>query len=225
MSLAEIRTDFAVLWDMDGVLIDTGDLHYQTWQQVLSEKGVDFTHAHFRETFGMKGDQLIHRMIGSQMDSSTIRAIIDEKEERFRALMKGRVTLVPGVHAWLRRFANWEVRQAVASSAPAQNIEFLLAELGLSGYFTTMVSSDGLPGKPHPAIFLKAAESLNISRKKCIVIEDSIAGVSAAKAAKMICIAVTTTNSAKFLTEADLIIKDLSVLTKEDLFLVLQRGR
>jgi beta-phosphoglucomutase len=101
--------------------------------------------------------------------------------------------------------------QAIASSAPQANIDFLVDELQIRGFFEVMVSGYDMPGKPHPDVFLKAADLMDVPPTNCIVIEDAVAGVRAAKNAGMRCIAVTTTNPAYMLSEADIVVGRLDV--------------
>ncbi len=118
---------------------------------------------------------------------------------------------------WLQRLQEAGARQAVASSAPMANITALIDELGLRPYFNAIVPGADLPGKPEPVLFLKAAQALGLQPEDCVVIEDAIAGVAAAKRAGMKCIAVMTTNPAEALSAADLIVEGLDALP-EDVF-------
>ena len=107
------------------------------------------------------------------------------------------------------------LKQAVASSAPQANIDALITELKIRDYFQAEAAGATLKGKPNPAVFLLAAKLLGVDPINCLVIEDSIAGVEAAKSAGCQCVAVLTTNQASDLTQADLIVKDLSYLKME----------
>ena len=107
---------------------------------------------------------------------------------------------------WLDRLRATGIRQAVASSAPPENINTLVDELGIRAYFEAIVSGYDIPGKPDPAVFLKAASEIDLPPQRCIVVEDAVAGVQAAKRAGMRCIAVTTTNPAHALSDADIVI-------------------
>jgi beta-phosphoglucomutase-like phosphatase (HAD superfamily) len=106
-------------------------------------------------------------------------------------------------------------RQGVASSAPPANIDALIDGLGLRAYFDELVSGVDLPGKPEPAVFLEAARLLDVPPENCVVVEDAVAGVQAAKRAGMKCIAVTTTNSAQLLQEADIVVERLDTLAAD----------
>ena len=116
---------------------------------------------------------------------------------------------------WLQCFDGMGLKQAVGSSAPQENIDVLLKELGLSQWFSALVAGASIPGKPDPAVFLRAAELLGVQPAECLVIEDAVAGVEAAKRAGMRCLAVCTTNPAEKLQKADRVVADLTHLTME----------
>lgn len=204
-----------VLWDMDGVLVDTGELHFETWSQVLSEYGIQFSSELFMAIFGMNNfDTLLH-LLGEPPTPEQVAAIAGRKEQAFRQVVRGRVSPMPGVVEWLGRLSDWGVRQAIASSAPGANIDVLVDELGIRNRFDAIVSGYDLPGKPDPAVFLEAARRISVLPKNCVVIEDSVAGVESARRGGMKCIAVTTTNPAKKLSGADIVIDRLDALSQE----------
>jgi HAD superfamily hydrolase (TIGR01509 family) len=132
-------------------------------------------------------------------------------------MIKGRARLLPGVDDWLEKFQECGVRQAIASSAPVENIDVLVDELAIRPYFDAIISGADLPGKPDPAVFLKAAGAVGVSPEYCVVIEDAVHGVEGALAAGMKCIAVTTTNTADSLKDADVVLTDLTALDEERL--------
>ena len=208
--------NYAVLWDMDGVLVDTGDFHYQSWKETFEELDVPFDKEVFRKTFGMNNAGILEGLFGRKPEPDEVTRISDKKESLFRELIKGKAEPLPGVRSWLKQFQTWNIKQAITSSAPPENIEFLVAELKIGEYFNEIVSGFDLPGKPNPDVFLKAARKLQILPEKCIVVEDAIAGVEGAKKAGMKCIAVTTTNPASALEKADCIFDDLGAMGKED---------
>ena len=140
--------------------------------------------------------------------------ISEQKELAFRQSLPGLQPL-PGVVDWLRRFKLWACKQAVASSAPPENVEDLVDVLGIRNYFDALVTPGDLPGKPDPAVFLKASRQVEIPPSYCIVIEDSIPGIEAALSAGMRCIAVTTTNPPEVLTQADIVVETMEQLTIE----------
>lgn len=205
----------AVLWDMDGVIVDTYEGHYLSWKQALDEVGQPYEEDTFRRTFGMNNRLIMATVFGRDLDEEFIQRVSDRKEEIFRRDIKGIVRVLPGVLDWLARFKEMGLKQAVASSAPQANIDALLDELGIRDYFQAEAAGSTLKGKPDPAVFLLAAQKLGVDPVNCLVIEDAIAGVEAAKRAGATCVAVLTTNQAEALTGADLIVKDLSLLTRE----------
>ena len=197
------------------MLVDTGDLHYLTWQKAFEEVGYTFTKEDFIATFGRNNESIMKILFGDDVDPDFSQRISERKEELFRQMLEGRVTLLPAVREWLAQFQTWGMRQAVASSAPAENITATADAFSLRPYFDALVSGTGMPGKPHPDVFLKSAQALDVPPERCVVIEDAVHGVEGARAAGMKCIAVTTTNSAKALHQADLVLKDLTELTAE----------
>ena len=210
----------AALWDMDGVLADTRQLHFETWERVLADQGIPFDRQKFHDIYGLKNIDILPYLAGKPLEPQWIEWISDQKEQAFRQTLPGLQPL-PGVLEWLRRFKSWGWKQAVASSAPPENVDALVDILGIRDYFDKLVTPGDLPGKPDPAVFLKASRVLEVPAKYCIVIEDSIPGVTAARSAHMHCIAVTTTNPPEALTQADIVVvtmDQLSVGQVESLF-------
>ena len=207
----------AVLWDMDGVIVDTYEGHFLSWKQSLEEVGQPFDDEIFRTTFGMNNRLIMATVFGHEVEEKFLWQVSDRKEELFRQGIKGLVQTLPGVKEWLERFKQMGIKQAVASSAPQANVDVLLTELELHGYFQAEISAAKLKGKPDPAVFLLAAEKLGVDPHDCLVIEDAIPGVEAAKRAGCKCVAVLTTNPAEALSKADLIVKDLSFFSENHL--------
>ena len=210
----------AVLWDMDGVLVDTGDFHFQSWKETFEELHVPFDREDFRKTFGMNNAGILEWIFGRKPDPEEVSRISDKKESLFRELVKGKAEPLPGVLDWLKQFQTWEIKQAITSSAPPENIEVLVAELEIEDFFDAIISGFDLPGKPNPDVFLKAANALQVGPENCVVIEDAIAGVEGAKRAGMKCIAVTTTNSADKLAKADYVFENLGKMSEDDFLAV-----
>ena len=201
-----------VLWDLDGVLVDTGEFHFQAWSGLLPEYGIPFTCELFQATFGMNNAGMLSTLLGQRLTPELLTEISDRKEQRFREAVRGRAQPLPGVLAWLERLKAAGLRQAIASSAPPANIDALVDELDLRAYFGAIVSGFDLPGKPDPALLLKAARLIDVPPERCIVVEDAVAGVEAARRAGMKCIAVTTTNPAHALKAADVVVERLDAL-------------
>jgi beta-phosphoglucomutase len=204
-----------VLWDMDGVLVDTGQAHFQSWVDVLSEYDIPFSREFFRDTFGMNNAGVLSILLGDRLTPELLAEISDRKEYLFREAVRGSVEPMPGVIPWLVRLKEAGFRQGIASSAPVANIDTLVDELGLRARFDALVSGVDLPGKPEPVLFLKVADMLDVPPERCVVVEDAVAGVEAAKRAGMSCIAVTTTSPASALRAADIVVDRLDDLPKD----------
>ena len=207
----------AILWDLDGVLADTADLHYHAWAAALAEFGFPYSRAIFDSHFGMNNADTLAFLLGRPPAPDWLADVSARKEAAFRSAARGQVQTLPGVREWLGRFQSWGLLQAVASSAPQANIDALIDGLQLRSYFAALVSAEGLPGKPDPAVFLAAAQKLNAASAHCLVIEDSPHGLAAAHRAGMKCLAVLTTHPAARLQAADLVVDNLARLTPQAL--------
>ena len=205
----------AVLWDMDGVLVDTRALHYASWVECLARYGLTYSEQEFRQTFGMNNRGVLSTILGRAPEEAFLAEVSDAKEQLFRKSVQGRARLLPGVLDWLEALRLRSIPMAVASSAPQENIDVLIVELALGGYFRATLSAYDLPGKPDPAVFLLAAQRLGAGAAGCLVIEDGIPGVQAARAAGMKCVGVTNTVTAERLQAADLVLDSLEQLTWE----------
>lgn len=215
----------AVIWDMDGVLVDTGEFHFQSWVATLPEYGVDFSRQDFKSTFGMNNEGILRLFLGERFSKDLYLEISERKEDNFRKAIEGKVQLLSGVKPLLDALKQANVRQAVGSSAPQENIDTIIQELKLSSYFQVLVSAVGMSGKPNPTVFLTAAAKLNVPPGDCLVVEDAIPGVEAAKRGGMVCVAVTTTNTAMDLHLADLVVGRLDHLTVADLRILMAKSR
>ncbi len=199
----------AVIWDMDGVIADTASSHFQAWREAFGDEGIDFTTQDFKHTFGMRNDDIIREVLGRDTPNHKIELIAQRKEVDFRRVGR-EVKLLPGVAELLSSLRKERFKQALASSAPLENLHLLIEVLGIKGFFDCIVSDEDVTrGKPDPEVFLVASRRLGVIPSDCIVIEDAVAGVRAAKAAGMRCIAVATTHPADRLGEADLVVDSL----------------
>ena len=206
-------SSIAVLWDMDGVLVDTAELHYQTWKQTLTGYGIPFSRQIFNEFFGMNNEQTLTGILGHPPEPSFLQEISDHKEDTFRKSIHGQVELYPGVRKLLQELQRAGARQAIASSAPQENIDALVYELNMASFFQAIVSGCELKSKPDPATFLLAAERLGVKPQRCVVIEDALHGIEAARRAGMKCIAVATTHPIDLLSQADLVVGSINELS------------
>lgn len=205
--------NIGILWDLDGVLVDTGETHFQAWTETCEKYSIPFSRKAFWETFGMNNAGIVATLTGRVVVPELMAEISDYKEEIFRRTIRGQVQPLPGVKLWLERFQTAGLPQAVASSAPLANVEAIVDELGVRSCFVVLVSGAEMPGKPDPAVFLEASRRIGVQPELCLVIEDSVAGVEAARRGNMKCVAVTTTNPRSVLTEAHFVLDSLAELS------------
>ena len=210
-----------VLWDMDGVLVDTEEFHYQAWTEAFRRYQLPFDDGFFRKTFGMNNRGLLTEALGRPPEPGLLAEIGAFKEKSYRHSIRGNVQPLPGVRTLLQDCAHHGALQAIASSGPRPNIELIVNELNIGPFFQAVVSGADLPGKPDPAVFLEAAGRLGIDPGDCLVIEDSVVGVKAAKSAGMTCLAVINTHPASSLRGADLVVESLEQCRFESLYRLL----
>jgi len=203
---------------MDGVLADTGEIHFESWVKMASEINVEFTKKFFNETFGQQSPTITRKLVGDKFDEKKIMELANRKEKYYRDLVKDKLKPLPGVLDLLTELKKYNFKLAVGSSGPPENVDLLLKTLKIKDLFDVIITSaDVNKSKPHPDVFLKVSEKLNISPDKCIVIEDAPVGIEAARRAGMRSIALTTTHDYKELIDADLVVNDLSYISIDDI--------
>ena len=177
----------AVLWDMDGTLVDSEEYHWQAWREAMVAEGVSITREQFLATFGQRNDAIIPKWLGVEATPEEVTRVGDAKEARYRqAVREQGVSPLPGAAEWVRRLGEEGWRQAVASSAPRLNVEVVLEALGLASHFQAVATAEDVQrGKPDPEVFLVAASRLGTPPSHCVVVEDAAAGVEAARRAGM----------------------------------------
>jgi len=200
----------AVLWDMDGTLVDSEEYHWYSWRDSMALEGITITHDQFIRTFGQRNDSILPKWLGDGATADRIVRIGDAKEELYRKLVReGDLRPLPGAMEWIQRLHDQGWVQAIASSAPRANIDAVLEVIGLAGQFQAAVSAEDVTaGKPDPQVFLTAASRLNMTPARCIVVEDAIPGVEAAHRAGMRCIGVSRTGT----LAADVVVRSLADL-------------
>jgi len=201
----------AVLWDMDGTLLDSADYHWISWRDVLADEGFELTRERFAESFGRRNDATLRAYFGDHFPLSEVERLGGIKEARYREMVRTKgVELLPGVRRLLEKLKAEGWRQALASSASLQNIETVLEALKISGCFDAIVSAEDVQtGKPDPEVFLVAAQRVLTPCTRCVVIEDAPAGLEAARRARMRTVGVQSSHTK---LQADVVVRTLEEL-------------
>jgi HAD superfamily hydrolase (TIGR01509 family) len=204
----------AILWDMDGVLVNSMEFHYQAYREVLAEFGRDLSREEYLTSLiGLRNYVILRRLLGD-LPQQEVERLMAAKENAFRRRVRGNVTPLPGAAELVLRAHEAGLKQAIVSSTPCENIELVLNSLGLRSMYDTIVGEeDAQHGKPDPEGFRIGAERLSVAPPECVVLEDAPEGIAGGKGAAMRCIGVTTTRPAEKLIEAG---ADLVVASLED---------
>jgi beta-phosphoglucomutase family hydrolase len=218
-----MASDRAVLWDMDGTLVDSAEYHWQAWREAMSCQNAPITRQQFLATFGQRNDSILRQWMGEKATPAVIQRIGDAKEELYRQIVRDRgLAPLPGALEWVRRLQQQGWRQAIASAAPRANVETILDVLQAQNCFQAIVSAEDVQrGKPDPEVFLVAATKLRVQPEHCIVVEDAAHGVQAARAAHMRSIGVN--HDGEYLP-ADIVVKSLDLLDADVFNTLLQTG-
>ena len=213
-----MNAKLGVIFDMDGVLVDSYRAHYQSWKMLAAAHGLSLTEAQFASTFGRPSREIIaDRWAAHEFTERQILAMDAEKEATYRKIvsqdlpaMEGIVELLDSLHA-----AGFAL--AIGSSGPPGNVELVMEKLGRRELFAATVNgSDVTRGKPDPQVFLIAAERLGLPPENCAVIEDASAGIAAARTAGMTAIGLVSTGRTRDdLAAADLVVDRLAELSPE----------
>lgn len=185
----------ALIFDMDGTIVHNMPAHNQSWQDTLAEAGVQIDQDEFhRRTSGLKNQEILKMMLGNQLSDQDISYWTRRKEDRYRESFSCCIEPVPGLIELLEQATKLGIKLAVASAAPPDNLTFILDGLEIRGYFKAVVGGeDVMHGKPAPDIFLKAAAMLGVEPADCLVFEDALGGIEAARRAEMDVVAILTT--------------------------------
>lgn len=183
----------AVLWDMDGTLVNSEELHWISWRNTMAKEGIVITREQFLSTFGQRNDSIIPAWLGSAATVERIERIGQAKEELYRCLVRQvGIAPEPGVASWLDRLQKHGWQQAIASAGPRANIAAVLEALSVNHIFKGIVSAEDVHrGKPDPEVYLLAASRVGVPAERCIVVEDASAGIEGARRAGMRSIGVS----------------------------------
>ena len=203
------------IFDHDGVLVDSFELHQEAWLELGRRSGLPLTPQFIHETFGMTNPSILRKLLGDGVTPADIARYSDLKEICYRDLARGRITLMDGVRDLLDQLTELGVKLAIGSSGPRANLDLTIHECGLEGRFAAVTSlEDVTHGKPDPQVFLVAAERSGVAPVRAVVFEDAPVGIQAAKAAGMLAVAVLTSHEPPPLEAAgaDLVIRGMGEL-------------
>jgi beta-phosphoglucomutase len=221
-SVPEQGKQIGVIFDLDGVLADTGPFHKQSWYDLAAKEGFDMSDELFYRTFGMQNYAIIPILAGRQVPAKEIERMSEWKEQRYRELIADKLELMEGARMLLEDLKGNGFLLAIGSSAPRANLDVVLELCNICGYFDVCVTGEDVRNsKPAPDTFLKAADKLKLPPQRCVVVEDSVPGVQAGKAAGMAVVAITTTRTRLDLKDADMIIDGFTELSA-DIFINLR---
>lgn len=208
-----------VIFDMDGVIVDTEPVHHFAYHQHFQQLGIEVTPEMYASFTGNSTRNIYERLKATYALPHDVNALIETKRSLFNEAfdLKEDLTLLHGVGDLIEELRTHDIQLILASSSAKVTIERVFRRFGLHSYFTHIVSGEDFPqSKPHPAIFNQAATFSNAPKPHCLVIEDSTNGIKAAKAAELFCIGYDSPHSKlQDYSEADIVVKDFPELSVE----------
>jgi beta-phosphoglucomutase len=219
---SEVSMPAAIVFDMDGVLVDSNPFHLKKWVELLNERRIPFNEESLpKQILGARNDTAFRLFFGNHLTDQDILQLSEELEGKFRKVFAPHAKPLAGLSRLMEECQANAVPMAVASSAISKNVEFIVDALKLRPYLRSIVNGDEVAHpKPHPEIYLKTAHKLGVKPFTCVAFEDSFVGVEAAKRAGMKCVAIASTFPAEELrsqTHADLISRDFRAVTLDTL--------
>lgn len=194
----------AVIFDLDGTLVDNMRFHIQAWVAMARSLGIELAAERVEREFnGKRNEEIFPALLGRPVPPEELTRLAEEKESHYRQLFAPHLAPVQGARELIVRLREAGLGLAVASAAPRANRSFVLDGLGLRSHFAHVIGAEDVKrGKPHPDLFLAAAQALGVDPAACIVFEDAVLGVRAARAAGMLAVGLTTLTPAEVLREA-----------------------
>ena len=209
----------AIIFDLDGTLIDNNAYHILAWQEFYKGIGQELTLEHYRTKMNGKVNRDIFSDIFQRdLSNDELEQYTDQKESLYRKLYEPHIVAINGLIDFLEEVAKANIPMAVATSGLPINIQFMFDRVPIRKYFKTVVDSTHIThGKPHPEIYLKAAALLSVNASECIAFEDALAGIQSAKAAGMKVVALATSHTREEMQSADKVIDDYTQISLEQL--------
>jgi len=219
------QKQLGVIFDIDGVLLDSYKIHYECWRSIAEKHSITLSEKDFDPLFGRRGNEIVRQIWGEDLSAEQVVSIYKEKQALYRENLQRNFPKMDGAIQLIDDLAAQGFVLGIGSSAPPENVEMSLHGLNRAKVFKAVVTgSDVTRGKPDPEVFLVAAQRMGVAASYCAVIEDAVAGIAAALAGGMTAIALAGTAAPESLTMAHLVVTSLRQLTPERIFeLILKR--
>lgn len=213
------RFNIAIIFDMDGVIVDNHPFHMKAWLQFFADHGIPMNEQEYKQQInGRPLADIIPKYFGKHYTPEMSGQLGEEKEAAYREIYKDYIAPTPGLVDFLEILEEQNIPKAIATSAPPANVAFTLEYTGLKKYFPVITDDSMITqGKPHPEVYLKSAEQLHMPPHRCIVFEDAILGIQSGKNAGMKVVGVATTHPREELENTDYLIDNFEGLSLEEL--------
>ncbi len=213
-----MNTDKAVIFDMDGVLIDNNPYHKQAWLNYCRKNCITIEEKEFfKNIWGKSNEDILNFLYKNKLSPPEIIEHTEIKEAMYREVFRASIKPLDGLYEFLENLKIAGFKMGIATSAPTSNLNFVLEHLPIRHYFSALVDDSMIShGKPSPEVYLKAAEMLKVSPENCVAFEDSFSGISAAISAEMKVIGVTTTHKKEELKMTEFTIDDFTQIKAEN---------
>lgn len=211
--------EFAVIFDVDGVLIDSYHAHFESWQRLFREYGRNYSLEEFVWGFGRTSREVLAKQWPEPVSDAEVDEIAARKEAYYREIVADRFPAIDGAAELIRGLADAGVAIAVGSSGPPPNVQLVIDRLGVQPLIKTVITgADVKRGKPDPQVFQLAGAGLKMKPEQCVVIEDAPVGIEAARAAGMKCVGLASTGrTVEELQAANLVVRSLREVTVKKL--------
>ncbi|OGK08308.1 hypothetical protein A2767_04385 [Candidatus Roizmanbacteria bacterium RIFCSPHIGHO2_01_FULL_35_10] len=207
-----------VIFDKDGVIVETKKLHFEKWKRTFNQHNKKFNEEILNQMMGRSARENIKKFLDPNLSDEFITKILSEQLKSIISMFDRYVSLVPGILNFLKKLKEAKTPVALATSSRLESMDLVLDKFKLRSYFQIIINANQISrSKPDPEIYLKAANQLKINPKDCVVFEDSYSGVEAAKRAGMKVVLVMTSHTRKDIPAVDLAIKDFTKININDI--------